>query len=1174
MITPKFIHLRMHSDYSIKDGLIKLNSLIKKTKELKMPAIALTDNMNLFGLIKFYNISFKKGIKPIIGSDITLKTNEIIPEFTKMTALAANNIGYKNLIQLLTISYKHGYNPTIGPFIDIKHLTKYNEGIILLSGGIKGDIGNCIIKNNLSKIEKYIIFYKKYFFNRYYLELTRTGRPYEEYYIKSAIQLAIFNELPVVATNDVLFLTKEDFYAHEIRVAIHEGYKINNKTNKQKLYSPQQYMRNEQEMCELFSDIPEALTNSVKIAERCNVTIHFDKYTFPKFPKKNLSNKNYLIKLAKDGLKTKLNFLYPNKNTRKKKFPIYEKRLKNELQTIGNMNLSSYFLIVMEFIQWAKNNNIPVGPGRGSGAGSLVAYVLKITELDPLLFNLLFERFLNPERTSQPDLDIDFCMKKRDLVIKHVIDSYGKDSVSQIITFGTMTAKAVIRDVGRALGYPYNFVDHIAKLIPFDPKITIKKSFIINPILKKKYETDQEIQTLINMAIKLEGTIRNVGKHAGGIVITPKNITNFSPLYCDFSGENIVTQFDKYDIEKLGLIKFDFLGLRTLTIIDKTLKMINKHRKEKKLHLIKINEIPTNDKESFKKLQKSETTAIFQLESNGIKNLIKRLKPDCFEDIIALIALFRPGPIKSGMINNFINRKNGHETISYLDPKLTKNKLLQKILKPTYGIILYQEQVMQIAQTLAGYTLKNADILRCAMTKKEPKEMIKQQLLFNKGTKKNKIDYELSKKIFNILEKFSGYSFNKSHAAAYALLTYQTLWLKTHYPAEFMAATMNADIDNTEKITNWINECARMKIKVLKPDINNSQYHFYVDKNENIVYGMGAIKGIGKKTVKTIINTRNKNGNFHNLFDFFLKHNTNIINKRTLEKLAMSGSLDVFGIHRAALIESIKKIINVNNQYEINKKFGQMDMFETASKTISRILQNNNEIITPWSKQITLDNEQKTLGIYLSGNPITQFLKEITFYNIQYTLIKYIKFKIDNINKIITTIGIVINIKLIHNKQSKNIGIITISDESKKLLNIILIDKILEKNQYMLKKNSILMIQGKIVFNNFSKKYTIIATTIMNIIKIREKYIQKIAILLTEKQINHKFLNNLEKVLKNYQPGKIPIYLFHKKENKQKSYLNICSKITPSDSLFNKLNMLVGKNKIKLKFQRIVKDIL
>ena len=683
MADPRFIHLRVHSDYSMIDGLAKTGPLVKKVASLGMPAFAITDFTNLCGLVKFYGAAHGAGIKPIIGADVYLETELLGDEYAHLTILARNNVGYQNLTLLISEAYKHGYG-AVGPTIKQEWLTTYKEGLLLLSGGRMGDVGKFLLRGNRALVDQCLEFYQTHFPDSYYLELIRTGRTDEETYLHEAVALASEKGLPVVATNDVCFLDSDDFDAHEIRVAIHDGFTLSD-PKRPKNYSPQQYMRTEEEMCELFADIPEALENSVEIAKRCNVTIRLGEYFLPQFPTGDMSTEDFLVKKSQEGLEERLAFLFPDPEERQKRRPEYDERLDIELKVINQMGFPGYFLIVMEFIQWSKDNGVPVGTGRGSGAGSLVAYSLKITDLDPLEFDLLFERFLNPERVSMPDFDVDFCMEKRDRVIDHVAEMYGRDAVSQIITFGTMAAKAVIRDVGRVLGHPYGFVDRISKLVPPDPGMTLEKAFAAEPQLPEIYEADEEVKSLIDMARKLEGVTRNAGKHAGGVVISPTKITDFAPLYCDAEGNNPVTQFDKNDVEYAGLVKFDFLGLRTLTIINWALEMINARRAKKSLEPVDISAIPLTDQRSFDMLQRSETTAVFQLESRGMKDLIKRLRPDCFEDMIALVALFRPGPLQSGMVDNFIDRKHGVEEISYPDVKW-QHESLQPVLEPTYGV--------------------------------------------------------------------------------------------------------------------------------------------------------------------------------------------------------------------------------------------------------------------------------------------------------------------------------------------------------------------------------------------------------------------------------------------------------------------------------------------------------
>ncbi len=967
-----FIHLRVHSDFSMMDGLNKVKPILNKVAELNMPAVAITDQMNMCGLVKFYSTAHDLGIKPIIGTDFWV-TNDIFgDEPFRLTLLAMNNEGYKNITILISKAYLRGH-VAHKAVIDQAWLAEHSEGVIILSGGLHGDLGVGLTKNNKLILDAALQFYQTHFEDRFYLELTRTGRNGEEEYLHRAVALAEQEGLPVVATNEVCFIDKAGFDAHEIRVCIHDGYTLDD-NRRPKRYSEQQYLRSAEEMLALFSDIPEAIENTVEIAKRCNVTVRLGEYFLPQFPTGGMTTEDFLVKVSEEGLEDRLEFLFPDENERKEKRPAYDDRLRIELEVINQMGFPGYFLIVMEFIQWSKDNGIPVGPGRGSGAGSLVAYALKITDLDPLEFDLLFERFLNPERVSMPDFDVDFCMDRRDEVIDHVAELYGRQAVSQIITFGTMAAKAVVRDVGRVLGHPYGFVDRISKLIPPDPGMTLEKAFAAEPQLPEVYEQDEEVKDLIDMARILEGVTRNAGKHAGGVVIAPTTITDFSPLYCDDEGKNPVTQFDKNDVETAGLVKFDFLGLRTLTIIQWAIDMI----KEGKNIDVDIAAIPLEDKRSFKTLQNAETTAVFQLESRGMKELIKRLKPDCFEDIIALVALFRPGPLQSGMVDNFIDRKHGREEISYPDAEY-QHECLKEILEPTYGIILYQEQVMQIAQEMAGYSLGGADLLRRAMGKKKPEEMAKQRGAFAEGSKNNNIDPDLAMKIFDLVEKFAGYGFNKSHSAAYALVSYQTLWLKVHYPAEFMAAVMSADMDNTDKIVTLVDECDRMGLEILPPDLNAGKYKFTVDSEGRIVYGIGAIKGVGEGPIEAIIEARETQGAFKDLFDFCAKIDVKRVNKRVLEKLVLSGAMDNLGPHRAALMATLPEAIAAAGQHAKAESFGQSDMFGLLTTEPEDVLQAFADV-PQWPEKVWLEGEKDTLGLYLTGHPINQYADEIRYY--------------------------------------------------------------------------------------------------------------------------------------------------------------------------------------------------
>ncbi|WP_064602264.1 DNA polymerase III subunit alpha [Photobacterium sp. J15] len=1158
MAEPRFIHLRVHSDFSMVDGLSKVPPLVKKVAGMGMPAMALTDFTNLCGLVKFYFAAHGAGMKPIIGADFKVQSEEMGEELFDLTILAADNDGYKNLTLLISEAYQRGHVQHM-PVIDKEWLVNHKQGLILLSGGKSGDVGKALLKGNQGMVNSCVEFYKTHFPDSYYLELVRTGRADEEAYLHFAIELAEQAELPVVATNDVCFLTPDQFDAHEIRVAIHDGYTLAD-PNRPKLYSDQQYLRSEEEMCELFSDIPEALENSVEIAKRCNVTVRLGEYFLPNFPTGDLSTEDFLVVKSQEGLERRLAFLFPDEEERKKRRPEYDERLQIELDVINQMGFPGYFLIVMEFIQWSKDNGVPVGPGRGSGAGSLVAYALDITDLDPLEFDLLFERFLNPERVSMPDFDVDFCMDKRDQVIDHVAEMYGRDAVSQIITFGTMAAKAVIRDVGRVLGHPYGFVDRISKLVPAEPGMTLAKAFDAEPQLQQTYDSDEEVKDLIDMCRVLEGVTRNAGKHAGGVVISPTTITDFSPLYCDAEGHHPVTQFDKNDVETAGLVKFDFLGLRTLTIIDWALGMINPRLEKEGKDPVNIAAIPMADAKSFAMLQRSESTAVFQLESRGMKDLIKRLQPDCFEDMIALVALFRPGPLQSGMVDNFIDRKHGREAVSYPDEKW-QHESLKEILDPTYGIILYQEQVMQIAQVLAGYTLGGADLLRRAMGKKKPEEMAKQRAIFEDGAIKNGVDGELAMRIFDLVEKFAGYGFNKSHSAAYALVSYQTLWLKAHYPAEFMAAVMTADMDNTDKIVGLVDECHRMKLKLLPPDVNKGLYRFNVDDKGAIVYGIGAVKGVGEGPIENIIEAREKGGHFKDLFDFCARIDTKKVNKRVLEKLIKSGALDRLGPNRAAMMASLDDAIRAASQHHQAEAFGQTDMFgvlTAAPEEVEHAYAN----IPEWPDKVWLEGERDTLGLYLTGHPINVYVSELK----HYTTWRLKDAHPTGRDKVVTVAGLVIAARVMTTKRGTRIGLLTLDDRSGRM-EVMLYSDALDRYLDLIEKDRILVVSGQVSFDDFNGGLKMSAREVLDISDAREKHLRGLAISLTERQIDEQFFERFSKVLEPHRAGTVPVNVYYQRSNaRAKLTLGTEWRVTPADQLISDLKILLGEKQVELEF--------
>ncbi|MCQ4107800.1 DNA polymerase III subunit alpha [Aeromonas sp. JL9] len=1158
MADPRFIHLRVHSDFSMVDGLQKINPIVGAAAANNMPALALTDQMNMCGLVRFYGAAHGKGIKPIVGADFWVQSDELGDEQFRLTLLAMDNDGYQNITLLISRGYQRGHVQG-RPVIDKSWLAEHAKGVIVLSGGREGDVGKFLLKGNRQMTEQCVAFYQTHFPDAYYLELLRTGRPDEEVYLHMAVAIATEFELPVVATNEVVFLNADDFDAHEIRVAIHDGYTLMDKRRPRR-YSPQQYLRSQEEMAELFADIPEALENTVEIAKRCNVTVRLGEYFLPNFPTGDMTTEDFLVAKSKEGLEERLEFLFPDPQVRAERRPEYDERLDIELKVINQMGFPGYFLIVMEFIQWSKDNGIPVGPGRGSGAGSLVAYALKITDLDPLEFDLLFERFLNPERVSMPDFDVDFCMDRRDEVIEHVSDMYGRDAVSQIITFGSMAAKAVVRDVGRVLGHAYGFVDRISKLIPPDPGMTLAKAFEAEPKLPELYEQDEEVKDLIDMARRLEGVVRNAGKHAGGVVIAPTKITDFAPLYCDDEGHHPVTQFDKNDVEYAGLVKFDFLGLRTLTIIDWALGMINPRLAKEGKPPVDIAAIPIDDKKSFDLLQRYETTAVFQLESRGMKDLIKRLRPDCFEDMIALVALFRPGPLQSGMVDNFIDRKHGNEAISYPDEKW-QHESLKPILEPTYGIILYQEQVMQIAQTLAGYTLGGADMLRRAMGKKKPEEMAKQRAGFEEGAVKNGVDGELAMKIFDLVEKFAGYGFNKSHSAAYALVSYQTLWLKTHFPAEFMAAVMTADMDNTDKIVTLVDECQRMGLTVIPPDVNTGRYRFSVNEDGHIVYGIGAVKGVGEGPIDAILSARDQDGPFRDLFDFCNRVDIKKLNKRVMEKLILSGAMDRLGPHRAALMATLEEAMRAAEQHAKAQAVGQVDMFGVLTEEIDDVKKAFANV-PHWPDKVWLEGERETLGLYLTGHPINQYSSELR----RYTSGRLCDLHPTSRDTVTTAAGLVIAARSMVTKRGNKMGIFTLDDRSGRL-DVTLFSEALEKYEELMQKDRILVVSGQVSFDDFSGGLKMLARELLDINDARERFARAIRISLDEQRIDDRFFPRLCEILEPARAGVCPVQVNYRRPGSRvRLTLGTEWRVTPTDQLIDDLRVLLGRERVELVF--------
>ncbi|WP_455223100.1 DNA polymerase III subunit alpha [Kaarinaea lacus] len=1155
---PQFVHLHVHSEYSLVNGIVRVKELVKAVKKANMPAVAVTDQCNLFAMVKFYRAAINTGVKPIIGVDIWIANDKQPSQPYPLVLLCQNNEGYQNLTRLVSRSYMEGQHQGI-PILDRAWLTGSTDGLIALSGGAQGEIGQAILNNDFDTATQLLKQWTSLFPERFYLQLQRVGKPQEEDYIHASVELAQASGVPVVATNAVHFLQSDDFEAHEVRVCIHEGRTLED-SRRPRNFTAQQYLRTSEEMLELFRDIPEALQNSVEIARRCNVELTLGKNYLPDFPiPEGLTEDSYFRQLANEGLEQRLATLFdtsdPNfPNIRKP----YDERLQTELDVIINMGFPGYFLIVADFIKWAKRNGVPVGPGRGSGAGSLVAYALTITDLDPLKYELLFERFLNPERVSMPDFDVDFCMEGRDRVIDYVADHYGRDKVSQIITYGSMAAKAVVRDVGRVLGHPYGFVDQIAKLIPFEIGITLDKALEQEEVLKERYEQEEDVQALIDMARSLEGMARNAGKHAGGVVIAPSKLTDFTPLYCEQGGGSLVSQFDKDDVEAVGLVKFDFLGLRTLTIINWAVQTINQRKKSNQEAPVDIDRIPIDDDATYALLKDCATTAIFQLESRGMKDLIKRLQPDSFEDIVALVALFRPGPLQSGMVDDFINRKHGRAKVEYPHPDL------EPILKPTYGVILYQEQVMQIAQVLAGYTLGGADLLRRAMGKKKPEEMAKQREIFTEGAVARGVDHKTATYIFDLMEKFAGYGFNKSHSAAYALVSYQTAWLKRHYPAAFMAAVLSADMDNTDKVVSLIEECRAMSLKVVSPNVNVCEYRFTITDDHTILYGLGAIKGVGEGAIESIRNSFHEQGKFANLFEFCQRIDLKKANRRTLEALIRAGALDELGPNRATLMASLTTALQLADQQSRDSASGQEDLFGAMSPTATPKEQVACEFVEAqdWDDETRLNGEKETLGLYLTGHPIARYEGELK---------DIITSSIANLNptsnQTMTVAGLIVAMRTMNTKRGDKMAFITLDDRSGRVELAVFSEPFLQYRE-LLAKDRLVVVEGDVSIDDYTGGVKMSAQKIYDISRAREAFASRLLVTVDHEKAGNGFVNSLVKVLTPFKEGHCPVYLNYRGSTARANIrLGDQWSVHPTDELIHRLNELAGESNVKVEYR-------
>lgn len=1067
-ISPSFVHLRCHSEYSILDGIVRIDDYVSSAKQDAMPALALTDLSNLFGAIKFYKTARGAGIKPITGCDVWIEnpSNRDQPHCVLM--LVQNLQGYRNLCELLSQAFlENQYRGRA----EIKQswLATANAGLIVLSGYKHGDVGEALAQGNTAQAQQHAQTWMQLFPNRYYLEVQRIRLPQEdakqEALIQQTLQLAQQLDLPVVATHPIQFITPDDFMAHEARTCIAQGYMLAD-NRRPKLFAQSQHFKTQAEMQTLFADLPEALTNSIEIAKRCNLTLALGKNYLPDFPTPHQESLDeYLIQQSKLGLETRLQALYPNPIQREQQRESYESRLAFECEIIIQMGFPGYFLIVADFINWAKNNGVPVGPGRGSGAGSLVAYSLGITDLDPLKYNLLFERFLNPERVSMPDFDIDFCQEGRDRVIDYVKQKYGLASVSQIATFGTMAAKAVIRDVGRVLDLPFNFVDGIAKLIPMELGITLQAALEKEPQLQERREKEEEVAGLLELALRLEGLVRNVGMHAGGVLIAPGKISDYSPIYCQPDGASLVSQFDKDDVEAIGLVKFDFLGLRTLTILDMALKNANAQRTQDGLPALSFETLPLDDKKSYQLLKSANTTAVFQLESKGMKDMLKQAMPDCFEDIIALVALYRPGPMD--LIPDFCRRKHGKQRVEYPHPAT------EVILKETYGIAVYQEQVMQIAQVVAGYSLGGADLLRRAMGKKKKEEMDAQRASFTQGSLNNGLNERQANELFDLLEKFAGYGFNKSHAAAYALVAYQTAYLKTHYPAAFLAATMSADMNNTDNVHTFFDDCAPNQVTVLPPDINQSVYQFKPLNTTTILYGLGAVKGTGLAAIEVILTSRDQHGPFLDLFDFCKRLDLRKVNRRVIESLIRAGAFDKLEPNRAALLASVSLAVTAAEQ--ISQSAGQDSLFGEVSAP-----QHALPAVLPWSPEEALLQEKTALGFYMSGHPYLSYKAELSTF-VRGTLADLSP---QEQPKVIAGVVMAVRIRM---TQRGKMAVVALDDAVARV-EVMVGTELLSQHAPLVKEDQLLIIEGRISHDDFSGGIRVSARKLFDLASARSQY--------------------------------------------------------------------------------------
>jgi len=1046
-----FVHLRLHSEFSVVDGTNRIDDVVQVAADDKQPALALTDLNNLFGTIKFYKQARSMGLKPLLGAEIYLESlTQDANHLSKMILLVQSQQGYLNLCELLSRGWTQNVHKAVG-VIKLAWLQELTQGLIALSGAQSGPVGQALVQGDLSRASELALQIAGIFPHRFYIELQRAGRTDDEAHVVAAVQLASHLNLPVVATHPVQFTKPDDYEAHEARVCISEGEILGNQRRIRK-FTRDQYFKSSAQMQELFADIPSAIANTLEIAKRCNVSLVLGKPQLPDYPTPNgMAIDEYFRFSSHEGLKERLAHLYPDAAKRELERSRYEERLEFEINTILKMGFPGYFLIVGDFINWAKNNGCPVGPGRGSGAGSLVAYSLKITDLDPLQYNLLFERFLNPERVSMPDFDIDFCQTNRDRVIDYVKDKYGRNAVSQIVTFGTMAARAAIRDVGRVLDMSYTFCDGISKLIPNKPgqHITIDGAIKAEPILAERLEKEDEVKTLLALAQKLEGMTRNVGMHAGGVLIAPGKLTDFCPLYQQPGSESAVSQFDKDDVEAAGLVKFDFLGLATLTILEIARQFIQtRHQGQENFA---FENIPLDDVATYRLFQDGKTEAVFQFESRGMQGMLRDARPTRLEDLIALNALYRPGPMD--LIPSFVARKHGREKVEYPHP------LVEGMLSETYGIMVYQEQVMQTAQILGGYSLGGADLLRRAMGKKKAEEMAEHREIFRKGAAGNNIPANKADEIFDLMERFAGYGFNKSHAAAYSLLAYHTAWVKVHYTAEFFCSNMTVEMDDTDKLKVLFEDALKMGMTFEAPNTNRGTHRFEPISDKTIRYGLGAIKGSGEQAIEAIVAARESGGAFTSLYDFARRVDRSRLNKRTVEALIKAGAFDCLDLNRASLLASVDRAFDFAAASEANANQG--GLFDMGDDTHGSSQQEPDLVnAMPWGVKERLTQEKTALGFYLSGHLFDEVDREVR---------SFVKTRIDDLMdsrdaQLLT--GIVSDMRVINGQRGK-LAIFKLDDKSG-MIEATADEATMNTYRNILRDDELVVVMGKVQPDRFS----------------------------------------------------------------------------------------------------------